>query len=199
MPARPVSRNHQPWNKGLLIGQKKPLEPKHTSGQFECGWKSRYPNVILQSSTWQSTANFVPVTWSSCESTIFAWETMFGIEQRSFKRRQVDQSNLRSRSSREVRLKLAYQRFGRAAPDIYSQVDFMPALIYQRANIPGWYTAGSRALAWRRLLTARTLCSARKLPRFIERPATCALFSFSSVIRSLRVPSDISGLKWTTL
>ena len=29
MPARPVSRSHQPWNKGLLIGQKKPLEPKH--------------------------------------------------------------------------------------------------------------------------------------------------------------------------
>jgi integrase len=29
MPARPVGRGRQPWNKGLLIGQKKPLEPKH--------------------------------------------------------------------------------------------------------------------------------------------------------------------------
>jgi hypothetical protein len=26
---RPVGRDQRPWNKGLLIGQKKPLEPKH--------------------------------------------------------------------------------------------------------------------------------------------------------------------------
>jgi integrase len=26
---RPVARHQRPWNKGLLIGQKKPLEPKH--------------------------------------------------------------------------------------------------------------------------------------------------------------------------
>jgi hypothetical protein len=29
MPIRPIDRSHRPWNKGLLIGQKKPLEPKH--------------------------------------------------------------------------------------------------------------------------------------------------------------------------
>ena len=29
MPVRPVGRGQQPWNKGLLVGQKKPLEPKH--------------------------------------------------------------------------------------------------------------------------------------------------------------------------
>ena len=29
MPARPVGRRQRPWNKGLLVGQKKPLEPKH--------------------------------------------------------------------------------------------------------------------------------------------------------------------------
>jgi integrase len=28
MPARHVSRGYRPWNKGLLVGQKKPLEPK---------------------------------------------------------------------------------------------------------------------------------------------------------------------------
>jgi hypothetical protein len=28
MSARPINRGRQPWNKGLLIGQKKPLEPK---------------------------------------------------------------------------------------------------------------------------------------------------------------------------
>jgi site-specific recombinase XerC len=29
MPARPADRRRRPWNKGLLIGQEKPLEPKH--------------------------------------------------------------------------------------------------------------------------------------------------------------------------
>jgi integrase len=29
MPVRPTGRCKRPWNKGLLIGQKKPLEPKH--------------------------------------------------------------------------------------------------------------------------------------------------------------------------
>ena len=29
MPARPVGRRQRPWNEGLLVGQKKPLEPKH--------------------------------------------------------------------------------------------------------------------------------------------------------------------------
>src|ERR1700674_663583 len=29
MLVRPLGRDQRPWNKGLLIGQKKPLEPKH--------------------------------------------------------------------------------------------------------------------------------------------------------------------------
>src|SRR5260370_13687013 len=29
MPVRPIERGLRPWNKGLLVGQKKPLEPKH--------------------------------------------------------------------------------------------------------------------------------------------------------------------------
>ena len=29
MPVRPIDKGQRPWNKGLLVGQKKPLEPKH--------------------------------------------------------------------------------------------------------------------------------------------------------------------------
>jgi hypothetical protein len=29
MSVRPTDRSQRPWNKGLLIGQKKPPEPKH--------------------------------------------------------------------------------------------------------------------------------------------------------------------------
>ena len=38
MSVRQTGRSQSPWNKGLLIGQKKPLEPKH-SGPFVSGWK----------------------------------------------------------------------------------------------------------------------------------------------------------------
>ena len=42
MPTRRVSPRHQPWNKGLLVGQKKPLEPKHV-------WSMRVPLEIALS------------------------------------------------------------------------------------------------------------------------------------------------------
>src|SRR3981189_641404 len=42
MPVRPVDRSQRPWNKGLLIGQKKPLEPKHV-------WTIRVRSEITQS------------------------------------------------------------------------------------------------------------------------------------------------------
>jgi hypothetical protein len=29
MPVRPLNEGYGPWDKGLLVGQKKPLEPKH--------------------------------------------------------------------------------------------------------------------------------------------------------------------------
>src|SRR6267378_3293681 len=89
---------------------KRSLSNRNMSGRSEFGWKSRYPNVILQFSTSQSTANFAPVTWSSCDWTTFACEIMCGIEQQSPKRRLVGQSNLRSQSNREVQLTLGYQR-----------------------------------------------------------------------------------------
>ena len=42
MPVRPIDRPRRPWNKGLLIGQKKPLEPKHV-------WSIRVRLEIAQS------------------------------------------------------------------------------------------------------------------------------------------------------
>jgi hypothetical protein len=42
MLVRPVGRDQRPWNKGLLIGQKKPLEPKHV-------WSIRVRREIAQS------------------------------------------------------------------------------------------------------------------------------------------------------
>src|SRR5258708_18010684 len=42
MPVRRVSPSRQPWNKGLVVGQKNPLEPKHV-------WSIRVRLEIAQS------------------------------------------------------------------------------------------------------------------------------------------------------
>jgi hypothetical protein len=42
MPVRPINSGQRPWNKGLLIGQKKPREPKHV-------WSIRVRLEIAQS------------------------------------------------------------------------------------------------------------------------------------------------------
>src|SRR5665647_2710718 len=49
MSARPINRGRRPWNKGLLIGQKKPLEPKQV-------WSIRVRLEIAQS--WRDLAIF---------------------------------------------------------------------------------------------------------------------------------------------
>src|SRR6202166_133653 len=49
MLVRPVGRDRRPWNRGLLVGQKKPLEPKHV-------WSIRVRLEIVRS--WRDLAIF---------------------------------------------------------------------------------------------------------------------------------------------
>jgi hypothetical protein len=50
MIARPVKRDQRPWNKGLLVGRKKPLEPKHV-------WSIRVRQEIARS--WRDLVIFI--------------------------------------------------------------------------------------------------------------------------------------------
>jgi hypothetical protein len=50
MIARPVKRDRRPWNKGLSVGQKKPLEPKHA-------WSIRACQEIARS--WRDLVIFI--------------------------------------------------------------------------------------------------------------------------------------------
>ena len=126
MLVRSVGRDQRPWNKGLLIGQKGPLEPKHV-------WSIRVRLEIARS--WRDLVIFnlaIDSKLRACDPVKLrlddiAQEQWCGIGQRSLKRRQVDQSSSRSRSSRGVPLKPGYQCSGPLAPDISSQVDFMQA------------------------------------------------------------------------
>ena len=146
MLVRPVGRDQRPWNKGLLIGQKKPLEPKHV-------WSIRVRLELARS--WRDLVIFnlaIDSKLRACDLVKLRIDDIcsgakVSIEQRSFKRRQVDQSSSRSRSSRGAQLKPAYQCCGPPVPDTSSQVDFVQVLIYQPANMLGWCIAGLTASA----------------------------------------------------
>ena len=146
MPARPVDRCQQPWNKGLLVGQKKPLEPKHVWSirvRLEIARSMRdlvIFNLAIDSKL--RACDLVKLRW-----TTFAWEQMCCVERLLSKRRQVDQSSSRSRSSRGIQLKPGYQHCGPPAPATSSQLEFMPVLTFQSASMPGWCTAGLKASA----------------------------------------------------
>src|SRR5882724_6208889 len=138
MLVRPVRRDSRPWNKSLLIVQKKPLKPKHVWSirvhlEISRSWRD------LSSLTWPSTASFAPANF---DWTTFAQEQRCDIEQRSFKKRQIDQSSSRSRSSRGAPLKPGFQCSGPLVPDISSQVDFMQGPTYPLANMRGWCIGG---------------------------------------------------------
>ena len=142
MLVRPAGRDQRPWNKGLLIGQKKPLEPKHV-------WSIRVRLEIARS--WRDLVIFnlaIDSKLRACDLVkLRSDDICSGIEQRSFKRRQVDQSSSRSRSRRGPPLKSGYHCSEPLVPDISSQADFMQVLTYQSANMPGWCIAGLKASA----------------------------------------------------
>jgi hypothetical protein len=191
MPPSSLDRRQQPWNKGLLIGQKKPLEPRHV-------WSIRIRLEIARSKR-----NLVIFNLASdsklraCDLVKLRLDDVCSgpnVRRRAqlYKRRQGGQSSLRFRNSREVRLKPGYQCSALPAPDISSQADFAPALTFRPTNTPGWWELGLEASAWSQPLMVRTRCGVRRLPRSVERPVTYAQCNCCSVTRSWKAPSDTS-------
>lgn len=54
--------HHEPWNKGIIVGQKAPLKLKKF-GRFVCAFSWLDANVNWRYSISAWTANFAPVTW----------------------------------------------------------------------------------------------------------------------------------------
>jgi integrase len=115
----------------LLIGQKKPLEPKHV-------WSIRVRLEIARS--WRDLVIFnlaIDSKIRACDLVKLRLDDICSgakVRHRAtiVQRRQVDQSSSRSRSSRGAPLKLGYQCSGPLAPDISSQVDFTQGHIIHR-------------------------------------------------------------------
>jgi integrase len=194
MPVRPINRYKRPWNKGLLIGQKKPLEPKHV-------WSIRVRLEIARSRRDLAIFNLaIDSKLRACDLVRLRLDDICSgakvrhratIVQKKTGRPVQFEITEQSRSSVEAWLPML-----RATASRYlfpSRLHASPHI--STANMPGWCIAGLKASAWSRPFMARTRCGVRRLPRFIARPATCAQCNSSSAIRNSRAPSDISGLR----
>ena len=143
----PIGKDRpQPWNMGLFVGQKRPLEPKHV-------WSIRVRLEIARSRRDLAIFNLaIDSKLRACDLVKLRLDDVCsGLKMRHratiVQRRQVGQSSSRSRSNQEILLRPCYQCSGKLVPDICSQADFMPVLTYQSANMLGWCIAGLRASA----------------------------------------------------
>jgi hypothetical protein len=69
-----VSCKRAPWNKGRLIGQKRPLKPKD-AWAIRVRLSCRVGNEISLCSTSRSTASSEAAISFACRSTTYAWMT----------------------------------------------------------------------------------------------------------------------------
>src|ERR1700726_1649835 len=142
MLVRSVGRNHPlPWNKGLLVGQKKPLQPKHV-------WSIRIRLEI--SRKWRDLALFN----LAIDSKLRACDLVkLRVDEICSGARIRDRATVvQKKTGRPVQfeiteqtaasLEVCCQRFERSALDISSRAGFMHALTYRLDNIPGRCIAG---------------------------------------------------------
>ena len=197
MPARPVDRRQRPWNKGLLVGQKKPLEPKHV-------WSIRVRLEIARSKRDLAIFNLaIDSKLRACDLVKLRLDDICSgtnvrrratIVQKKTGRPVQFEITEQSRNSVEAWLPMLRTTGSRylfptrihASPHISTRQ-------YARL-VHRWV----ESIGLESHLTARTRCAARRLPRFIGRPVTCVQSNFSSVTPSWKAPSDISELRWTT-
>ena len=136
MPARPVDRCRRPWNKGLLIGQKKPLEPKHV-------WSIRVRLEIARLMRDLAIFNLaIDSKLRACDLVKLRLDDICSGE--NVRRRATI---VQKKTGRPVQFEITeqsrsavesgYQCSGRPALDISSRADFMQVLTYPPANMPG--------------------------------------------------------------
>jgi hypothetical protein len=198
MPVRPIDKGQRPWNKGLLVGQKKPLEPKHVWSirvQLEVA-RSRRDLVIfnLAIDSKLRACDLVKLRLDDICSGAKVRHRATIVQKKTGRPVQFEITE-QSRTSVEAWLPLLRTTGSRYL--FPSRLHASPRIsIRQYARLVHRWL---KASAWSRPFMARTRCGVRRLPRFTARPAICAQCNSSSAIRSWRAQSDISGLRWMTL
>jgi integrase len=170
MLARPDGRDHpRPWNKGLLVGQKKPLQPKHV-------WSIRVRLEIAR--MWRDLALFN----LAIDSKLRACDLVkLRIDEVSSGATVRDRATVvQKKTSRPVQFEITEQTrtslevLVTNTPDDWLSIS-LGALTYPPDSIPGWCIAGSKVSVWNRCLTVHIRCGGQRPLRSIARLATCAL------------------------
>ena len=170
------SRQHAPWNKGRLIGQKRPLKPKDV-------WTIR---VRLQ------------LEGRRRDLAMFNLAVDSKLRGRDLVRLRIDDVLAGGRARSRSPSKRAGQSASGWPPWVPAKTDTCSRAVSgssrtsrhastRASSIDGLSGPG---LIVRRM--ARTRCAKRNRLRFIERPATCGPCNCCSVTRSWKAPSDIS-------
>jgi hypothetical protein len=144
MSARLVAKTHQPWNKGLLVGQKKPLEPKHV-------WSIRVRLELAGSKRDLAIFNMaIDSKLRACDLVKLRLDDVYsGTKVRNratiVQKKTGRPVQFEIRSNRGIPLKPVYQCCGLMAPGFCFRVAFTQVFTYPPANMPDWCIAGSRA------------------------------------------------------
>ena len=189
-----LPRRRDPWNKGRLIGQKRPLKPKDVwTIRVRVQLEARKRNLAMFNSRHRQQAQ--------------ALRPCSGEDRRRMRRREGSRSS--DRDSEEDRPAGAV-RDHRADPECYRQVVGRvrcpqgsravsgKSRICRHGIMPASSVDGWSALAPIVPRTAPLRCAEQSPLKFTGRPATCERYSCTAT-RSWRAPSAILESSWTTL
>jgi len=143
MSARLTAKTHQPWNKGLLVRQKKPLEPKHV-------WSIRVRLEFAGSERDLAIFNMaIDSKLRACDLVKLRLDDVYlGTKVRN------RATIVQKKTGRPVQFEITeqsrnspmpvYQCRGLLAPDFCCRVAFMHVFTFPPANMTDWYIAGSK-------------------------------------------------------
>jgi hypothetical protein len=185
-------RQRAPWNRGRLIGQKRPLKPKDVwTIRIRLQMEGRPPDLAMFNLAIDSELR-------GCDLVRLRIDDVFaggGVRDRATVIPQKTDRPVRSRlPTRPVLLS------GSGSPpstlaraDICSQAVSGESHICRRGNTPASSIDGRTAPGSIARHTARTLCAERSRRRFTRTPAICERCSCCLAMRSWRAPCVISG------
>jgi integrase len=195
MLVRFVGRDHpRPWNKGLLVGQKKPLQPKHV-------WSIRVRLEIAR--MWRDLALFNLAIDSKLRACDLVKLRIDEVCSGAMVRDRA--TVVQKKTGRPVQFEITEQT--RASLEVWLRTlratgtrYLFPSRLHARPHLPtrqyaGWCIAGLIASVWKQSPMVPIRCGGRRSLKSIARLATFVLSSSYSAIQSWRAPSVISGLK----
>jgi len=191
------SLQRDPWNKGRLIGQKRPLKPKDVwSIRVRLQMEHRGRDLAMFNLAIDSKLRGCDLVRLQVDVSVPAAGS--GTAPPSFRRRRDGRSSSKSPNRPEPQSRRGFSRLPAGRGDTSSRAASRHRHTYRRGNTRGSFMAGSRVPGWIARPTARIRCAGQRRRRSTRRRATFARSSCSSGIRSWKAPSVTWASRWMT-